>query len=353
MQTSGTYIRGLGVYLPETVTVERAVAEGWYPAEDVDVHELGGAAVAGETPAPEMALRAAQTSLKQSGYDPTDIDLLLYAAAWHQGPEGWIAHAYLQHYLLGGVKHATEIRQGCNGMFTALALGATYLRAWPDRRGAMLVAADNYGTPLLDRWRTNLGFILGDAATAVVLSSESGFAELLSVCAITVPEAEEVHRGGEPLFPPGITVGKELDFGARLFYHIAEQTPVVAVLAQAQDTMMAVAEQALTEAGIAIGDVTRVAFMNYSREVVEQRCMVPLGLPMSCSTWDFGRTVGHCGPNDHILALNHLLSTGELQPGDHMLMLAMGPGVEFCAAVVRIGEGWVGDAAGYGIEAEA
>jgi 3-oxoacyl-[acyl-carrier-protein] synthase III len=336
MRTAGTYIRGIGVYVPETVTVEQAVEQGWYPAEDVETHGLGGAAVAGETPAPEMALRAAQDALKDGGTNPADIDLLLYAAAWHQGPEGWIAHAYLQHYLLGGVPRATEIRQGCNGMFTALEIGASYLRASPERTTAMLVAADNYGTPLLDRWRTNLGFILGDAASAVVLSTEGGFAEVLSVCSITVPEAEEVHRGGEPLFPPGMTVGKELDFGARLFYHITEQTPVLGVLADAQDTMMTVAEQAMAESGITAADLTRAAFMNYSREVVEQRCMAPLGMTIEQSSWGYGRTVGHCGASDHVLALHHLVETGELGAGDHMLWLAMGPGVEFSAAVIRI-----------------
>ncbi|MEV6810539.1 ketoacyl-ACP synthase III family protein [Micromonospora sp. NPDC051296] len=336
MRTAGTYIRGIGAYLPETVTVEHAVAQGWYPEEDIETHGLGGAAVAGELPAPEMALRAAQDALKTSELSRGDIDLLLYAAAWHQGPEGWIAHSYLQHYLLGGVARASEIRQGCNGMFTMLELAASYLKAAPERKAAMLVAADNYGTPLLDRWRTNLGFILGDAASAVVLSTESGFAELLSVCSITVPEAEEVHRGGEPMFPPGATLGKDLDFGARLFYHITEQTPVLAVLAEAQETMTTVAEQALTEAGIGTTDLARVSFMNYSREVVEQRCMAPLGLGMDKSTFDFGRMIGHCGASDHLLAFHHLLRTGELSAGDNVLWLAMGPGVEFTAAVVRV-----------------
>jgi len=336
MRTAGTFLSALGVYVPERVSVQQAVANGWYPAEDVEIHGLGGAAVAGELPAPEMALRAAQDAFKNGQVSPADIDLLLYVATWPQGPEGWLPHAYLQHYLLGGVPRATEIRQGCNGMLTALELGASYLRAWPERRAALLVAADNYGTPLLDRWRNNLGFILGDAASAVVLSKSRGFAELLSVCSITVPEAEEVHRGGEPLFPPGMTLGKELDFGSRLFYHIAEQTPVLAVLAGAQETMSTVAQQAVAEAGIAIADLARVSFMNYSREVVEERCMAPLGLPMSRSTWDFGRSVGHCGASDHLLSLDHLLKTGELTAGDHMLMLAMGPGVEFSSAVIRI-----------------
>lgn len=97
-----------------------------------------------------------------------------------------------------------------------------------------------------------------------------------------------------------------------------------------------VVERTLTDAGIAIGDVTRVAYMNYSKEIVEQRCMAPLGLPLSMSTWDFGRRIGHLGASDQVVALDHLLATGELGPGDHLLMLGVGPGVTLSCAIVRI-----------------
>jgi 3-oxoacyl-[acyl-carrier-protein] synthase-3/clorobiocin biosynthesis protein CloN2 len=282
-----------------------------------------------------MALRAAQDALKQSGQSPNQLDLLLYVPTWHQGPDGWMPHSYLQRLLVGGKARAAEVRQGCNGMFTALELAASYLNAVPERHSALLVSADNFGTPLLDRWRTNLGFILGDAASAVVLTKEPGVAEVLSVCCITEPEAEAVHRGGEPLFPPGLTLGRPLDFGARLFYHIEHQTPILGVLGEAQQRMREVADLAVEEAGIGLPDIARVAFMNYSREVVEQRCMETLGIPMERSTWDFGRNIGHCGANDHIVALDHLLATGGLRTGEYLLMLAMGPGVEFVSAVVK------------------
>lgn len=336
MRTPGIFVGGLGTFVPETTTVEDAVEQGLYPAEDIAMHQLGGAAIAGDLPAPEMALRAAQDAMKRGGHEPHDLNLLLYVPTWHQGPEGWMPHSYLQRYLVGGNVRAVEVRQGCNGMFAALELAAGHLLADDDHTGALIVAADNYGTPLLDRWRSNLGFVLGDAASAVVLTKRPGIAQLLSVCALTAPEAEEVHRGGEPLFPPSITLGQELDFAARINYHLQEQTPVIAALAEAQELMPAVAQQAMSEAGVEIDDITKVAFMNYSREVVEQRCMAPLGLPMSRSTWEFGRNLGHCGASDHLLALEHVIRTGELVAGDHLLWLAMGPGVEFASAVFRV-----------------
>ncbi|SDH33331.1 3-oxoacyl-[acyl-carrier-protein] synthase-3/clorobiocin biosynthesis protein CloN2 [Lentzea fradiae] len=337
MRTSDVYVKGLGVYLPPVVGIETAVAQGLYPAEEVELHQLAGAAVAGDVPAPEMALQAAQQAFKRTGHNADDVDVLLYADSWHQGPDGWQPQYHLQRHLLGGDVLAVEVRLGCNGMFGALELGAGYLSG--GARSALLVASDNFGTPMMDRWRMGPGYVAGDAASAVILSTEPGFARLLSVRSVAVPEAERMHRGDEPLFPPGPTVGRPLDFVSR---NAAFKKRAVGsgegtgALIRIHQQTLSVVQRVLDEAGIGLGDVTRVAYMNYSREIVEQRCMAALGLGMSRSTWEFGRTVGHLGASDQIVSLDHLVSAGELGPGDHLLMLGVGPGVTLSAAVVQI-----------------
>ncbi|WP_327391842.1 ketoacyl-ACP synthase III family protein [Streptomyces sp. NBC_01186] len=339
MRVSDLFISGLGTYLPETVSVEQAVAQGLYPELEAELHELEGAAVAGDTPAPEMALYAAQHAFKRCGRRPTDLDLLLYVATWHQGPEGWLPHSYLQRHLTGGDLTASEIHLGCNGMFSALELAVGHLRAEPGRRAALLVAADNYGTPMTDRWRMGPGYICGDAASALVLTKDEGFAQLLAVRSATVPEAEELHRGAEPLFPPGILDGRGLDFGRRNEEYRQQSRAGgggTLALFTIQQRLTEVIDATLEDAGLTVADLTRVAFMNYARDIVEQRCMVPLDLPLEKSTWEFGRTVGHCGASDQILSLDHLVTTGRLGAGDHMLLLGTGPGVTLSCAVVKV-----------------
>lgn len=338
MRTPDVHIRGLGVYLPETFPVERAVREGLYPEEEAELHELGGAAVAGDMPAPEMALIAATEAIKRCGQRPEEIDLLLYADSWHQGPDGWHPQYHLQRHLVGGQALSVEIRHGCNGMFSALELAAGYLRA-PGKRAALLVATDNFGTPMFDRWRMGPGFIAGDAASAVVLSREPGFARLTAVNTGSVSAAEEVHRSGEPLFPPGPTLGRPLDFAARTADFNRRSVldgSGTAIWMSVHQRLLEVVERTLHEAGIDTDGVTRAAFMNYSREIVEQRGMLALGLPMAKSTWEFGRMVGHLGASDQIVSLEHLVTAGELGPGDHMLLAGVGPGITVSAAAVEI-----------------
>jgi 3-oxoacyl-[acyl-carrier-protein] synthase-3 len=338
------YISGVGAYLPGTISVEHAVAAGWYPMEEAELHHLESVAVAGDVPAAEMALGAARSAVARSGRPPGDLDLLLYTSTWHQGPEGWPPQAYLQRHLVGDHVLAAHIKHGCNGMFTALELAASYLRAEPGRRAALLVAADNYGTPLANRWRMLPGAIAGDASSAVVLDTEPGFARLLSVRTASVSQAEEMHRCAEPLFPPGITEGRVVDFSAHndAFRRraMADGTGVLATLDRRLTELI---EATLSEAGIRAADVTRMTCMNTSKEIAEQICEVELELPPWRSTWEFGRTIGHCGASDQILALDRLAGAGELNPGDHLLMLAYGPGVTISGAVIEILESpaWV------------
>jgi 3-oxoacyl-[acyl-carrier-protein] synthase III len=339
METADMYISGVGSYLPGTVGVDHAVAAGWYPAEEVELHRLASVAVAGDLPAPEMALRAARSAVARSGRSPTELDLLLYTSTWHQGPEGWPPQAYVQRHLVGDGVLSTQLKQGCNGMFTALELAASYLRAGHGRQAALLVAADNYGTPLADRWRMLPGAVAGDAGSAVVLDTEPGFARLASVCSMSVSQAEEMHRCAEPLFPPGITEGRTADFGAHndaFRRRAVVEGDGTGVLVTLDERMAEVIDQALSEAGIKAGDVTRVACMNTSQEIADQICEHRLGIPASRSAWEFGRTIGHCGASDQILALEHLVRGGGLGPGDRLLMFGFGPGVTISGAVVEI-----------------
>lgn len=339
VRSPAIHISGIGVELPESVSVQDAAALGLYPVEEIEAHDLAGAAVAGDLPAPEMALRAARLAFSRCDVRPTDVDLLLYADSWHQGPDGWYPQAHLQRHLVGGSALAVEVRQGCGGMFSALDLALGYLRADPGRESALLVAADNYGTPLLDRWRAVPAAIFGDAATAVVLTKEPGFAEVLSVRHVTVPEAEQLHRGTLPLFPPSATTGETLDFTARLteFRAVARSIPgALAAFESINTRMQEITLAAVKDAGIELSDITRVAFTHMSRLVLQQRALQELGLRPEQTAWEFARTVGHLGASDQFAAFDHLLTAGELGPGDHLLMMSISPGFTLSAAVIKV-----------------
>src|SRR5580658_7101561 len=125
------YIAGVGVHLPEIVEAATIAQNGWASASEMERYGITGCAVAGDVPAPELALRAARQAVRRAGVEPTDIDTVLYASTWHQGPDGWNPHSYIQRHLTGGDCLAVEIRQGCNGALSALELAAARISAGP------------------------------------------------------------------------------------------------------------------------------------------------------------------------------------------------------------------------------
>jgi 3-oxoacyl-[acyl-carrier-protein] synthase III len=331
------FIRGVGAHLPEQVPIEWAVEHGFMTANDAELLQLKGALVAGDIPAAEMALRAAREAVERCGQRPDELDLMLYADTWNQGPEGWLPCSYLQRHLTGGDVPSVEILHGCSGMFGAMELAASYLRAVPSRTNALLISADNYPMRDAARWRRG-PFISGDAAAALVLGKEQGFARLLTVCSGVVPDEAE-HNRAQPLFPPSVTVGHKTALFERREARkkqAAERAKLADRERRLHQKYKEVTERALSEANLTIADITRLGVIHTIREVIDDRGMAALGVDFSKSTWDYGRGVGHCGASDQILAFNHLLSTRQLKPGDHFMMLGTGPGIVLCCAIMEI-----------------
>lgn len=335
MKTPGIYLSGLGVHLPEIVSVEQSIADGNYDADTAAETELLGAAISPDLSGPEMALIAAKQAFERAGHEPTEVDALLYVDMYHSGPDGWCPQSYLQRELVGGDLLSANIRQGCNGMFGAIELGAAYLTA--GHESALLAAGDNMGSPLVNRWQSLPEFILADSGSAVLLTRSPGFAKLLSVCSTTIPELEGMHRGAEPLVPAPVTLGKPLDLLSR-FREFAKMNGAKTADAGLKliKSRVDLVHRALDEAGIDITQITRIACNHGSRGFIDDGLLESIDLTIEQSTWDFGRRVGHLGPSDQIAGFEHLLNNGELKPGDHLLMFGHGPGFGLATAVFEI-----------------
>ncbi|MEU8377045.1 MULTISPECIES: ketoacyl-ACP synthase III family protein [unclassified Micromonospora] len=338
MKVQNVFVAGVGTYLPDRITTEEAVKRGWYDEANRTHSDLHSIAVAADMPAPDMAFQAASEAMKRSAHRPEDVAALMHCPVHYQGPDTWSAPHYILHETLGGRGvPALEIHHGCNGMLSGLRLAAAQLMADPESTAVLLTAADNFSTPVVDRWRISSHYVLADGASAALLSTRGGFAELLAVGSASNPAAEVLHRGGEPLFPPSITTGQRVDLEARSRYW-AEQwangvTPPVFHLG---DLVTETVDRVLDEAGVTMAGIARVAHSGVALDQLQNGIFDPLGITAEQTVWDFSRTVGHCGASDQILALDHLVTTGAVGPGDHVLLLAVGVGIEVGCAVVKI-----------------
>ena len=337
MKVSDVYVAGIGTAQTGRVATSEAVERGWWDAQERDRSGLLSVSVAGTTPAPDLAIEAALTALAQSGHAPEQISGVFHTNVHPQGPDGWSAQHYINRHTVNQPVTSVEIHNGCVGFFSALQLATCYLTATPGRTAALLTAADNFGTPAVNRWQASRLFVLADGGGAIVLSRQHGFARILATSAASDPELEERHRAGEKLFPPGLTNGRMLNFEERTERFRQEQAAGSAPgLGDFGSLLLDTAEQTLKEAGVSMGDITKVIHDGFHHDALRIIFLDALNVTEEQGIWEFTRRVGHGGPLDGIRGLEYVWKNGEVGLGDKILLLSGAPGMEAACAVLEI-----------------
>ncbi len=342
MYGSNVWLVGIGVYVPPTreISLTDTASDG-ASASRMGADRIANVSVAGDISAPDMALHAARRAFASSPASPGDVSMLLYADVWHQGPDGWGPHSYLQRHL--GLDHAlaVELRAGCTGAFSAMELAISHLRHRSPTEAALIVTSDNFGTKLVDRWCMGpFQGAVGDGAAAILISRRPGFARVLSITGTTFSEMEAAHREGEPLFPPAVTEGRYMDLGsraARFQARAMRQGQWLNYLMAHRDRGIAVVDEALADAGADRLDISKV-LVHSMPEPTAATYLESLGYALDQSSWSFAETLGHVGASDHMLALHELLASGQLAPADLLLLTGFSPGVVYKAMVLEIAD---------------
>jgi 3-oxoacyl-[acyl-carrier-protein] synthase-3 len=171
-----------------------------------------------------------------------------------------------------------------------------------------------------------------------VLSKQKGFARLLSVITGSTAEVEAQYRGAEPLFPPSLTVGRGMDFKERLAAAGGLEETVAEVVRRQGELRTEIALRVMAEADIDSQDVARVVHVFTGQESYLKVILDPMGLNPRQGLLEYGRRLGHMTVNDQIVGLTHLVESGQVGPGEHVLIVAHGGGVSITCAVVRIEE---------------
>ncbi len=342
MKANDIWLAGTGIHVPPSREVAQsdATTANRLPGRENDHHSR--VAVADDTSAPDMALAAARRALAAGRGHPADVALVLYASVWHQGPDGWGPHYHLQHHL--GLDHslALEVRGGCTGIFGVIDLAAAYLQSRDIAETALVAAAENFGTKLVDRWCMGpFAGPVGDGGAAVLLSRIGGFAKILSSATTTFAEMEAVHREGEPLFPPPVTEGRYMDFGARAaaFQQRAmNQGFWLPFVTGHRDRVRDVVEEALADAETSAAEISRVLISSMP-ETTARDYLDCFGFTVEQSSWKFTDGLGHLGAGDHVVALHRMVEAGELRAGDRVLLTGFSPGITYKAMVMKITDG--------------
>jgi 3-oxoacyl-[acyl-carrier-protein] synthase-3 len=336
VKVSDLYVAGIGTAETGRVDTAEAVRLGWWDAQERERSGLLSVTVAGTTPAPDLAVEAARLALAQSGHPPEAFAGVFHTNVHPQGPDGWSAQHYINRHTICQPVTSVEIHNGCVGFFSALHLAACYLTAAPGRTAALITAADNFGTPAVNRWQASKLFVLADGGGAIVLSRHHGFAALLATGAASDPQLEERHRAGEDLFPPGLTTGAMLNFEERTECFRQLVVAGARPLGDFGSLLADTAERTLKEAGVSMGEITKVIHDGFARDALRIIFLDALDVTEEQGIWEFTRRAGHAGPLDAIRGLEYAWKNHQVGPGDKVMLLSGAPGMEAACAILEI-----------------
>ena len=310
MTNRGGIITGWGGFLPPGVVTNEDLAktmdtnDEWI-RERTGIRErrwsdMGPAA---------LGVEAARIALDMAGCGPEDIDLLVFATC---SPE----------YILPGssaiVQHALGLRCGafdlgaaCSGFTYSLVAAHGLLNMGMNR---ILVIGSEQLSRIIDKTDRNTAILFGDGAGAVVLEACEGEGELL----------------GFDLGVDGSAVGI-------LYTHHDEITHMDGkeVFRRAVRAMVDSAGLALKKAKLTMDDIDWVIPHQANRRIIEA-AVKRLDWPMERTSTTV-ETVGNTSAASIPLALVHELDTGNIGPGDHVLLCGFGAGMTWASAVLRWG----------------
>lgn len=326
------FVAGTGACLPQPVPVQPAVDAGLV---DEAHRDLGyeSVTVARDIAAADLAVEAARVAVRRCGIPAEEFGLVLHGSLWFQGLDMWASASYVANQSVGGQAVAFDVQQRSNGGMGALHLAAAYLGSGAAST-ALITTGDRFAEPAFNRWGSQFYTLFGDAGTALVLSTERGFARLVSCVAAADNTLEGWGRGSTPF-----TTAPGQEAPVPVLRRAAEH----AATPEAENSwerieaaMLRIRDQALADAGVGIEDITRAVVPFIHRGGGQGENYDLLGFGEKKSVWEFGRQVGHLGAGDQFAGLNYLLERGHLGTGDLVLLFGLGVGFSLTAAVVEI-----------------
>jgi 3-oxoacyl-[acyl-carrier-protein] synthase III len=324
-------LAGTAAYLPERVMSAAEVAAASAIPERVIVEKFGlrSKHVAAEDEhVSDMSVAAASALLEEQGVDPAQIDVVLYYGSMWKDYCVWQVAPWIAHRLGCTNAFAIEYDNVSHGTSIALRIARNMLRAEPELRNVLIVAACRE-SHLLDyaNERSRFMFNFGDGAVAGLLVGDGDRNEVLGAHAIT-----DGAYSLQVKVPAGGSVSPN---GGYRFLDVADPASMKDGLDRVSlPNFVAAARGAVERSGATLADVGYPCALHTKRSM-HDALVAALGVdPARVSYLD---DTGHMSGVDPLLALDRAARAGELRDRELVLLLSAGTGYTWAASVVRWG----------------
>jgi 3-oxoacyl-[acyl-carrier-protein] synthase-3 len=321
----GVEIAGIGSYLPERVLTNADLEQMVDTSDEWIVTRTGireRRVVADGEATSDLAVRACEAALADAGAATGDVDLLVLGTS---SPDMiFPSTAALTQHKLGLDCPAYDAMAACTGFVYALYSAVTAIES--GRADTALVVGADAFTRLVDFSDRSTCVLFGDGAGAVVLqaSETKGVLDVDLGANGSGAGILSVPSGGSA--QPCTT--ETCEAGSQYVRMYGNEVFKFAVRAIPETT-----RRALAASGLGVDDVRWIVPHQANQRILDtiaDRLEVPH--ERVCSTIE---RMGNTSTASIPLALDHLYTSGDLEPGDVVALVGFGAGLTWGAAVVR------------------
>ncbi|MBN1886627.1 MAG: ketoacyl-ACP synthase III [Thermoflexales bacterium] len=277
-----------------------------------------------------LATAAAREALERSGTDPSDVELIILATL---SPDYiFPATACLVQDALGADRAgAFDLSAGCSGFIYALAMGSQAIAS--GAHDTVLIIGAETCSRLVDWTKRDTCVLFGDGAGAVVLRRSDEPGGVLS----TLVRAD--GSGSDVLLVPagGSRQPASRDTVDARLHYVHMNGP--AVYKFATRIMAKAVREAIERAGLSINDIDLFIPHQANLRIIESAAR-QLGVPLDKFFLNLDR-YGNTSAASVPIALCEAVEAGQVEAGDHIIMVGFGAGLTWAAAAIQ----WDGELA--------
>ena len=329
-------IKSTGRYLPDRLVTNDELST-WMDTSDEWIRQRTGIEArywvkeGDDVGTSDLALEASTIALERAGWDPTDLDLIVFAT---MTSDLYVpgAGVILQHKLGAEKVPALDIRQQCTGFLHGLELCDAYIKSGKARK-ILLVGAETQSRFLeLNKQNRDTAVIFADGAGAVCIEAEETDEETGILAAVFHADGKyaDVLRVGVPARKSGPVMNAEVQARREYLPYMDGK----AVFKLAVIRLPEVARELLNHAGMQMADIDMVVPHQANlriNEAFRERMAIPENKIYN-NIQRYGNTTGATIP----IALDELMEKKMLKSGDNLMFIGLGAGLTWGGVIYRL-----------------
>lgn len=329
-----------GRYVPEDVIYTKDVIElEKIPAKTVDELAIEKVHVALHEEATDMAIKASNIAINKAGIDPSQIDVVVYSNTMPDYLR-WSDAARIAHEIGAVNAYAFRIEQFCCGGMAGIDFAYSKLKADPDTETVLVVCADKFSKPLINRWTSASANYYGDGASAcLVRRSEKGF-EIKGTHAKTDGSFNHLWKmpvGGLKRPATADHVRDNLfnsDSRASAAEYLSDDSKRDELFTMLGKNNKLVMTELLDRLHVKQRDLSHMVLYNIGRDIMTKIIDI-IGMDYGQTSMHIAKDYGHMGPTDIVFNLDFMQENNRFHSGDKIILFSAGAGFSWSSALLE------------------